>query len=94
MSINRKWNLGSALCPLCFTQNETFQHVLTCPSKDIIRIREQFIKDFRSKLHRHCKHPPLIEYLIDAIRYPKFHSPPPILVGNPRYALLIQDAYH
>lgn len=93
MTINKRWNLGSDLCPICHKEPETWHHMLNCRQDDPTRVREEFIKEFRKLLNKHKTYPPLRDYFIDCIRYPSFDPPEQPLVGNPRYANLIQDAY-
>ena len=93
MTINKRWKLGSNICPVCNLEVEDWHHVLNCRSDDLTRTREDFIKIFRSAMKQNRTYPPLREFIIDCIRYPDFSTPPAPLIANPRYALLVETAF-
>ena len=93
MTVNKKWKLGSDICPVCHNASETWYHLLTCQHSDLTRVRGDFITEFRKIMNKNNTYPPLRDFLIDCIRYPSFEPPGPPLIGNPLFANLISEAY-
>ena len=93
MTVNKKWNVGTDLCPVCYTEVEDWQHVLTCTSDDMTRVRKDFLSDFCKSLNKHRTYPPLRDFLLDCFTYPNFHDPPQPLIANPRYIQLFHEAF-
>ena len=93
MTINKRWKLGTDICPVCNIQIEDWHHVLDYRSDDLTRKREDSIKKFRSTMKQNRTYPPLREFIIDCIRYPEFSTPSAPLVANPRYVLLTDTAF-
>ena len=41
MTINKRWKLGTDICPVCNTQIKDWYHVLDCRSDDLTQVRER-----------------------------------------------------
>ena len=54
---------------------------------------KSLLKTFDYYSNKIAHTPPLREFFVECIRYPDFAIPPKLLIVNPRYALLADDAF-
>lgn len=94
MSVNKRWNMSSDICPVCYNASEDWYHNLTCKSTDLSRVRSTFIQAFRKLLNKHRTYPPLRDFILEwCINFPLFKPPLEPLRANQRYINLFHDAY-
>ena len=61
MTVNKKWNMGRNICPLCNSEKEDWLHVLKCTAPVPSIQRGLCLADFEDKMKLHRTYPPLGE---------------------------------
>lgn len=93
MVVNRRWNLGTDICPICMKEIEDWKHITRCTHDEIVSEKKQFIAGFQVILDRHKTYPPLSEFLIDYVTNNDFTEPMEPLILNPRYTFVLHEAF-
>ena len=93
MQVNRRWNLGSDICPLCLKEVEDWKHITLCTHEAMINEKKKVIAEFQTLLDRHRTYPPLSDFLIDYVTHNDYTTPIEPLLLKPKYTILMHEAY-
>jgi len=92
MMVNKKWNMGSDICPLCNSAKEDWLHILKCTAPAPSIHRDLCLAEFEEKMRLHRTYPPLAELFYEVLANPGSIPELPV-VANPNFILLFEKAF-